>query len=158
MDYQTVHNIFYYKNGNLYWRDNRGTQKTKDKIAGSIGIDGRQTVIVNKKRQKVHRIIFLLCNKYLPKFVDHIDGNPLNNHIENLRECTKSQNSQNMRYKINKSGVKAVNWHKKAKSWHVRIWVNKKRMSFGYFKDIELAELVAAEARNKYHNNFARTI
>ena len=27
--------------------------------------------------------------------IDHVDGNPLNNHIENLRECSQSDNSLN---------------------------------------------------------------
>jgi hypothetical protein len=53
-------------------------------------------------------------------------------------------------------GVKGVNWNKSNKQWRVRVQVNKKRIHIGDFKDLELAELVAIEARNKYHGNFAK--
>jgi hypothetical protein len=39
--------------------------------------------------------------------------------------------------------------------YQVKINVNKNTKSLGTFKDLELAELVAMEARNKYHGNFA---
>jgi hypothetical protein len=34
--------------------------------------------------------------------------------------------------------------------------VNKKRKYIGSFEDVELADLVAQEARDKYHGRFAR--
>jgi hypothetical protein len=34
--------------------------------------------------------------------------------------------------------------------------INGVRKIFGYFADIELADLVAQEARSKYHGEFAR--
>ena len=57
------------------------------------------------------RVIFLLHNKYLTagKFIDHADGNSLNNNPYNLRESTFGQNSQNSRLqKRNTSGYKGV--------------------------------------------------
>jgi hypothetical protein len=38
----------------------------------------------------------------------------------------------------------------------VCVRVNKKEKYFGIYDDIELAELVATEVRNKYHKEFAR--
>jgi hypothetical protein len=40
----------------------------------------------------------------------------------------------------------------------VRVKVNKKQKHIGVFEDIELADLVAQEARNKFHGAFARHI
>ena len=40
--------------------------------------------------------------------------------------------------------------------WRVRISVKNKSISIGCFEDLELADLVAQEARDKYHKEFAR--
>ena len=74
----------------------------------------------------------------LPEFIDHIDGNSLNNRIENLREATNSQNCMNGKLrKTNKSGHKNVYWHKSAKKWSVEIKVFGKKKYFGLFDDLE---------------------
>jgi hypothetical protein len=43
--------------------------------------------------------------------VDHIDGDPLNNTLENLRVCTNQQNLRNMRPKGRTSKYKGVSLH-----------------------------------------------
>jgi hypothetical protein len=58
--------------------------------------------------------------------------------------------------KNNTSGVKGVTWKADKHKWRVRIGVNGKRIHIGDFADFELAELVAFEARAKYHGQFAR--
>jgi hypothetical protein len=45
--------------------------------------------------------------------------------------------------------------HKKTGLWRVRLNVNKKELSFGYYRDYELAELVAKEATAKHHGEFS---
>ena len=60
--------------------------------------------------------------KYVPKFLDHINGIRDNNRIENLREASDQTNSYNKpRYKINKSGYKGVSWHKASSSWTLTV-------------------------------------
>ena len=49
-------------------------------------------------------------------------------------------------------------WKESKKTWVVRVQTNKNRKYIGSFKDLELAELVAMEARNKYHKEFARNV
>jgi hypothetical protein len=56
----------------------------------------------------------------------------------------------------NTSGIKGVCWHKSTNRWYVQLQVNKKMKYLGIYEDIELAELVAIEARAKYHGEFAR--
>ena len=105
----------------------------------------------------MHRLIFLFHYGYLPKIIDHIDGNPLNNDIKNLRESTHIENCQNAKKRTtNTSGCKNVSWHKPANKWAVRLSINQKKVFFGLFEDIELADLVAHEARDLYHGKFAR--
>ena len=147
-----------YKDNNLYWSSSR--QKIKaGTLAGTVSSNGYRVIQLNCKIYKAHRLIFLYHHGYLPNFVDHIDGNKLNNAIENLRPATKSQNCQNKKLQNNnKSGIKGVYWLKRNQKWAVQINVNNKRIFLGVYKDIEFAELVSNEARLKYHQQFARKI
>lgn len=58
--------------------------------------------------------------------------------------------------KPNNTGIKNVSWEAAKQKFRVALQVNKVRKFFGYFDDLELAELVAVEARAKYHGAFAR--
>ena len=53
-----------------------------------------------KKRNKVmhflyHRAVWAVVHGYLPMIIDHINGNPYDNRIENLREVSASENNMN---------------------------------------------------------------
>ena len=96
---------------------------------------------------------------YMPKEIDHIDNNPSNNRIENLREATRSEQLCNTKLrKDSTSGIKGVTWDKSRNKWIVSINKDKKTMFRGRFNDLELAQLVAVEARNKYHGDFAKCL
>jgi len=121
-----------------------------------IGIQG--------KPRPLHRMIFLYHHGYLPEVTDHIDGNRMNNRIENLRNCNQSQNCLNSKHRATStSPYKNVylqryqnhqdHWRK---MWIVSISVNRKRKFIGSFEDVELADLVATEARDLYHGAYAR--
>jgi len=103
-----------------------------------------------------HRLIFLFHHQTLSKMIDHINHNKTDNRIENLRAATNTQNQQNANLRRdNASGIKNVHWHVKTNKWRVCLRVNKKKVWIGEFIDIELAELVATEARNKHHGVYA---
>lgn len=147
---------FDFKDNNFYWKKPRNGIAVGQK-AGSIDTAGYLRLRFNQKKYLVHRLVFLYHHGYMPKYIDHIDGNPLNNDITNLREATFSQNRHNLKIqKNNTSGYKNVTWSTTQKKWRVYIQVNGKIIGFGGFDDIELAGLVAEEARNKYHGKFAR--
>ncbi len=68
-------------------------------------------VSFRERTVQVHRIIWQLFNGTIPDgfIIDHIDGNPLNNLITNLRLITKTENNRNTgKAKNNTSGVVGV--------------------------------------------------
>jgi hypothetical protein len=155
-----LNSIFEYKDGIIYWKKNTAYQsKVGQKIGTKSHQNGYLRVQLHKKQYFVHRIIFTMFYGFIPTEVDHIDGNPGNNKIENLRNVSRTQNCINTRLRTtNKSGFKNVSWSKTMKKWSVQIRINKKNIYFGWYDDIELADLVAQEARNKHHKQFARDI
>ena len=148
---------FDYKDGELYWKVSPHGKIKINALVGTINPKGYKITKLNGKCYRNHRIIFLMFHGYLPNCIDHIDGNSLNNKIENLRVASFSENGLNSKKPSNNtSGIKNVTWHKKLKKWRVRIAINKKMKTIGNYSDIELADLVAHEVRNKYHKEFAR--
>jgi hypothetical protein len=149
-----VKQLFEYRDGVLYWKVTFSGVR-QGKKAGTLN-NKYYLVQINKKTYRKHRIIFLMHYGFFPDQVDHIDGNTLNNCIENLRAATTFGNNQNRKKSSNNtSGHKGVVWHKGKKKWQVQISVNNKYKCFGSFEDLELADLVAQEARDKYHGAFA---
>ncbi len=78
--------------------------KPRQYLAFGCRINGKFRIL------KVHQVIFYLYHgKQAKLWIDHIDGDPLNNAISNLREVTKEQNQANMiPRKKTKSGYKGV--------------------------------------------------
>ena len=145
--------LFTYNEDGTFTRNSTGKvvkcSKTKGQRYLRIGIEG--------KPSPLHRMIFLYHHGYLPEVTDHIDGDRYNNRIENLREVTQQQNCLNRTHTAHsKSPYKNVYWNKAANKWAVVMSVNGIRKYFGLFEDIDLADLVAQEARSKYHGAYAR--
>lgn len=152
-----VKHLFHYENGVLYWKNPTATKIKKGTVAGRLSKRGYWDININYKKYKNHRVIFLFHHGYLPPIVDHIDGNPLNNKIENLRPATHNENLHNAKLSTrNTSGVKGVSWDKRENKWRATLNVNGVVKRLGRFKDLELAELVITEARLKYHKEFSR--
>lgn len=80
--------------------------------AGSLnGTDGYSQVHYKKGMYRVHRIIWEMFNGDVPEgyVIDHMDGNPANNHITNLRAVEEKYNSRNKKKQHNNtSGVVGV--------------------------------------------------
>lgn len=151
-----VHELFDYReDGVLLWKQTRGCS-LKGNVAGWKMPNGYFNAQVDKKNYGIHRLIFMWHYGYFPKEVDHVDNNPSNNKIENLREANRTNNCQNTRIrKTNKSGCKGVSWFKKYSKWIAQIQVNKKKMNLGYFDDPKEAAEAYKEAAIKNFGKFA---
>ena len=156
---QDIADCFEYRDGYLYWKgvSHPNKQNMLNKPAGSVHKTGYRHITWRGKVQKAHRLIFMLHHGYLPPEVDHINGDRSDNRIENLRAATRSENQCNRNALANNtSGYPGVSWHKKSKAWVVRVMKNGKTVVHQYFKDLELAGLVATEARALYHGEYAK--
>ncbi len=110
---------------------------------------------VENKNMYMHRMILSVLD---PKvFVDHENGNTLDNRRENLRICNASQNQHNRGSTKNSSSIfKGVSWHNGAKAWYSRIKINRKEFSIGLFDcEIEAAKAYDIKAK-ELHGDFAR--
>lgn len=158
MTKDTLHFLFEYRDGKLFWK-NKSHPRSNIKIgseAGGNAHHGYKNIQIENKRLYLHRVIFFYHYGYFPETVDHIDNNPENNRIENLRAATLSENAQNCSTrKHNKLGVKNVFFDKKVSKYRVYVRTKNTQIYVGTYDDLDLASLVASEARNKYHGTFA---
>jgi hypothetical protein len=109
-------------------------------------------ITVNNKSCLVHRYIM---NYYGDDYVDHINGNPLDNRKCNLRIVTASQNCKNKKSK-NKSSSKylGVYWDKSNNTWCAAIGINGKQKSLGSFENEMDAAKCRDEATKKYFGEY----
>ena len=104
-----------------------------------------------------HRFNFYCAHGYFPDIVDHIDGIPGNDEVENLRPSDKSSNACNSKVSSkNTSSVKGVTYQKNMSKWCVRIYKNGVKHFGGYFADKEQAILAANQLRATVHKDFSR--
>lgn len=151
-----LHRLFDYQDGNLIRKTNASGNARKGDIAAYIGKRGYYYVGIDYKRVLVHRLIYTMHFGHTDKELDHVDGNPLNNRIENLRVCTSSQNKFNMRRRhSNTSGLKGVSWNSENDSWRARIIAHGKTYEVGSFKTIFDAACQIMPARKRLHGEFA---
>lgn len=118
--------------------------------AGSIRPSGRMAININGKLHSAHRLAWLyVFGKWPTLHVDHINGNPLDNRLSNLREATVSQNIANSKLnRANKTGLKGVSFDKRKCLYRACIMKGGKQRFLGYFKgalDAHAAYLVAAK-------------
>ena len=107
-----------YKDGRLY---RKGREIT------TIHNTGYKVLTIKNQQYSVHRIVFLMHHGYLPEIVDHINGDQLDNHIENLRAADHTLNMINAkRRKDNKAGLKGLSWQEKNSRWRCYITHNGK--------------------------------
>lgn len=147
--------------GNLIWKSNKPKRKAGD-AAGNVSNGGRYvslhaTVNGVKHRYLAHRIIWEMHNGKIPggMCIDHIDGNGLNNRIENLRVVSLSTNQRNSRApKNNSTGIVGV--YRKKNGWHVQV----AGRYAGYFKDFfdACCARKSAERIHGFHENHGRKL
>lgn len=150
---ETLNELYYYQDGRLHHKiaSPNGVAQP-GKVVGCIHGTGYLITSIKKKQFQIHRLIYQICHQIelAPEVpIDHVDGNRLNNLIENLRPCTVKQNACNRtKHMNNTSGYKNISKSKVDKQepnecWkvHIRTSDSSIQKNFPYTDD-GLAEAI----------------
>lgn len=103
------------------------------KLVGYCDKDGYLVVVFKKKSIRLHRLAWYISKGVIPNEIDHINRDKTDNRISNLRECTRSENMQNIGLRRdNSSGFKGVGWCSSANKFRARCLIDGKRKTVGY--------------------------
>lgn len=99
-----------------------------------IGTGGYERIQVPKARTHLLKshLVFVLAGNTIPDHleIDHIDGNKLNNKIDNLRLVDRQTNCKNRTKRSdNTSGVTGIHWSDYHGHYVIRRMINGKRIS-----------------------------
>ena len=94
----------------------------------------------NMYTKKIHKLVAeaFITNPSNKKCIDHIDNNPLNNNIANLRWVSQQENCMNTKLSSKStSNYKGVHFNKRINKWMAHIKINGKSKHLGLFENIE---------------------
>ena len=139
--------------GHLWWTKARPNLNMNKPVGypseeGYIKFEAR-FIKGKRTRYRAHRVVWFLCYGEEVDSLDHIDNDPSNNRIDNLRPATPQANQLN-RKPWGKSGYKGV--YKSGKKWQSRIKLNGINVYLGTFYTKE----EAAEAFDKKCEEYKR--
>jgi len=126
-------------------------------VAGAL-CNGYIKIFIDGKSHSAHRLAFLVIHGHMPDELDHINGDPSDNRIANLREATRRENQRNKgRYSNNQSGYKGASWHKSNGRWQANARDSSgKKKHLGYFNTPEAASAAYEAYAMKLHGDFFR--
>jgi hypothetical protein len=125
-----------------------------DRNAGCVGSGGYRLVAVDGKAYRGHRLAWLYVHGNWPeKFIDHINGDRVDNRIANLREVDNAVNMQNVkRARIDSgTGILGVRWEAERGKYSADIRAHGKRYRLGRFDTAEEAQDAYLAAKRKLH-------
>lgn len=143
--------------GDFIYRIDVGKKKQGSR-AGTQSASGYCMLSIDGIQYQAHRIAWAMhYSEQPPEVIDHINGNRLDNRIENLRQATTSLNAANCgRRAHNTSGFKGVSKCKQTGLWAAGITVRGKRTNLGRYSTPEEAHAVWLSAATEAHGEFAR--
>lgn len=166
MEKDFLNKLFAYKDGCLFRKSVCPGPKRSDLQAGTLfkgngssSCKPRWQVRVSGKKRYRSVVVWIMHNGEIPSGyqVDHINGDQLDDRIENLRLATPSQNCTNRTVRSdNKAGVKGVYFCSRSNRWIVLLSVDGKRKWFGSFESKDAAVAVALDADTKINGSFCR--
>lgn len=157
LDYDPETGIFIWKYNEA--RSRRINMKCVGKVAGCIDSRGYIRIGVCGALYLAHRLAWLCAYGTWPASeIDHIDGNPSNNKISNLRMSTISENNCNRRSGQGRYPKGVGVFHRNGNTYvfaHIKKFG--KSIHLGMFNTVDEAHIAYCEAAPKIHGEFART-
>lgn len=136
----------YHETGRKIWNT-----KYAGKEAGFLEGSGYRAVKVFDKMILAHRVMWALKYGYWPECIDHINGDPLDNRLCNLRDVSRAINQRNQKtHRSNTSGRTGVSWNKIRKVWVASIKINNRSLYLGSFDDFGSACKARRRAEVKF--------
>lgn len=145
------------KTGLFVWRKPR-PRCTSGNVAGGITRYGYWKISLKGRNYLAHRLAWIISKGSWPKMeIDHINGDPLDNRLDNLREATPHQNQANKGMRIdNTSGVKGVTWDKNRGLWIASLSHKRKHIHLGRYANIDEAAEAYRLGSIKYFGEYSR--
>lgn len=157
LDYDPETGVFVWRKREGSWTNWRWSQRFAGKEAGCLRSDGYRLIMIEKKFHYAHRLAWLYANHEWPHMcIDHINHNPSDNRIANLRHIPKRENHLNMpMIKSNSSGKMGVSFDGRSGKWHARIGESMTTIDLGLHasKEDAIAARSHAEEVYGYHAN-----
>lgn len=140
--------------GIFTWVNSRGG-RVKGSVAGCHRNTKKPDVVIKLKKVMflAHRLAWLYVHGVFPEgVIDHINGNPADNRIRNLRDVSQRVNSENRKSAQvnNRLGVLGVSTLKSG-AIRATLTVNRKQVNLGQFPDVESAHRAYLEAKRALH-------
>jgi hypothetical protein len=154
---QTLRERLHYdpETGVFTWLVNRGGAAKKGSRAGHLDRSGYRVIFTSAYGSLAEgRLAWLYTYGVWPSGqIDHIDGQPSNNRISNLRDVSIAGNLQNITRarKQNKSGFLGVTTCKTG-GYVASIEHNRNKTYLGWFKTPEAAHAAYLDAKRKLHS------
>lgn len=143
--------------GEFMWKTRLSNRGVVGKIAGTPSTHGHVQIRINGVFYKAHRLAWLYVYGELPDGeIDHINHNPYDNRISNLRNVSHKENARNQSMrKTNTSGVTGVYFYKRDRKWDAKIMVDGAMIHLGRFVN-KIDAIIArkmAEQEYGFHPN-----
>jgi len=142
------------ESGKFEWRAVRGGGRP-GREPGAVSSNGYRRIGVDGTKYAAHRLAwFYVYNEWPGGMIDHINGDRLDNRIDNLRVATNELNQQNQRCARidNKIGLLGVNWEKWSRKYKAQIRVHGKKLLIGRFDCPLTAHRAYLEAKRRLHD------
>lgn len=106
---------------------------------------------VHGRKMKAHRVAWAISHGAWPRIIDHLNGNPADNRICNLRSVDQCLNMLNQRLKSNNtSGVTGVSFDRRRGTWRAEIAWRGRREQLGAFRTKDAAVAARRDAEKRY--------